>query len=76
MRSVLIIFLLAAMPVAAADNAIERGADRVGNALDRAGKAVERGGNRTAKAVQRPVRATQRGLERTGKKIDNATGGR
>jgi len=76
MRSLLIIFLVAAMPAAAADSAIERSASRVGKALDRAGRAVERGGDRTAKAVQRPVRATQRGLERTGKKIDDATGAR
>jgi hypothetical protein len=76
MRYGLAVVLLAAAPIAAADNALERAAKSTGKALERTGNAIERGGKRTAKAAERPRAATQRGLERAGKKIDNATGGR
>ena len=76
MRHALAVLLLAAAPIALADNALERAATSTGKALERTGNAIERGGKRTAKAVERPVKATERGLTRAGKKIDNATGGR
>jgi hypothetical protein len=75
MRSLLAILLVAAMPAAMADNAVERGANSAGNKLDRAGKAIERGAKHTAKSAERPRAATQKFFERIGKKVDKATGG-
>jgi hypothetical protein len=76
MRAVWLLLLLTTMQVAAADNAVERGAKSAGNGLDKAAKGIERGAKATGKAAERPRGATQRFFERSGKKIDNATGGK
>ena len=76
MRAWVLLLLVAALPVAAADNAAERGAKSAGHVLDKAAKGIERGAKATGKAAERPRKATQKFFERTGKKIDKATGGR
>lgn len=51
---------------------LERGANKVAPALDRAGKAIERGAKATGRAVERAGSATQSGAAEVQRKAEEA----
>jgi hypothetical protein len=63
MRTWWLALWMAALPVQAADNAVERG-------LDKAGKAIERGAKSAGRGVERGGKAVVRTLEKGHEKVD------
>ena len=63
MRNWCLAVWVAALPVQAADNAVERG-------LDKAGKAIERGAKAAGRGVDRAAGATQKGAAKVHRKVD------
>lgn len=66
MRFWLLAMLVAALPVQAADNAVERGLNRAGKAIERGAKAAGRGVERGGKAV---IRTLEKGHEKVDEKV-------
>jgi len=62
-RPWILVLLVAALPVQAADNAVERG-------LGKAGKAIERGAKAAGRGVDRAATTVNRALEKGHKKVD------